>query len=234
MIVDATKSHEQFRASCGGGRLKADKSWQGLLSEKQMKALSFISVVVYNPSQDKSLCHVLKATTHVGEILTHEPFKAMIQEILDEVQEPPHGESNQVLAPVEDDLPPGAVVSLSDLDITENMARSCGEELQAWLEQAQTHKDRFVRLVVSPDSATTLAELLQATVMGNFTSTQDGKCALWYDAKLQGEISAQPHIRQPSFDKVRFKQIVQGWCKARTNSDEDAKLSSHGGGFVVS
>ena len=221
-----TQTHQVYRSHCGGGRLKADLTWQGVLPEECRKAFAFVAAACFNNTCDKQLKAALKATSKVSEILQHEPYKAMLQEIVNEVTEPPHGAARPILDSEADFAEPKGLCQLADLDITESMSMTHGEELQSWADHAQEHKEKFIRLVVQPDSATTLASLLQPTVLGSFASSAESKVALLYDAKTQGQCSVHPHVRQPSLDRSRLKLMVQAFCKAR-GCEDDAPGTAH-------
>ena len=223
MLRQLCVSHAQYRAKCGGGRLRADLTWQGVLPEHMRQALNCLAAVVFNTSTDGALKTSLRATTNIPDVLQHDPFKSMIDEVAKTLQPAPQPERAQAILDPDSTSHAFANISLADLDVTAELAANKQEELEQWLQTVAEHQEKFIRLVVQPNSATELADLLQPTVLGNVESVQEGKVILLYDAKVQGECSAHCHVRQPALDKSRFKMTVQAFAKSRGCSDVEPR-----------
>ena len=81
VLTDCVQSHSHWRAKCGGGRIKADVTWQSMHSEGFRKSLSFIGQVIFGVEYDDHLRSAVRATQDVGELLGQSPFSDLLEAI---------------------------------------------------------------------------------------------------------------------------------------------------------
>ena len=144
VLTDCVQSHSHWRAKCGGGRIKADVTWQSMHSEGFRKSLSFIGQVIFGVEYDDHLRSAVRATQDVGELLGQSPFSDLLEAISQELAGPVHTSSAEVVAPLlsaRDSDKLGVEVTLESLDITPELAQALEEELRSWIQTCEEHKD---------------------------------------------------------------------------------------------
>ena len=185
--------------------------------------------MVFGTSLDPALKLVLKATTDAPDILSRSPFTEMMHEIIELLNDESGlagaaktvtvDEGSNLALELDEDMK----LNLSMLVTAEELELDEDQELKLWYDAAEQHVHRFVKLVIDQETTQERTLLLQSAALIEQVA-EDKKLIFFYDAKVAGEASAQPHCRLPLFRNAHLKKHLQAFVQARK---QDHQLASY-------
>ena len=216
-MVQELADHETWKAKCGCGKIKVDVSWQGAMGETDRKIIGFMRIV-FEDTLDSSLRSSLKVASSPEEIVTHNPFCSMIEEIGQLIKKESGALQQEVEQPVTLNKPPesDSDLMLDDLLTPEQQKADQAEGLQEWFKAAELKVDQFIKF--TPYDPSNLGDQLKGSFISNERSEKIG---LWLDSARMGEAATQPHVRVAPFQAETMKKVVQSFVYARGHADEE-------------
>ena len=216
VMRDMCASHQTYRAHCGG-KETVDLSWQGIRGEGFVKACTFVAVVIYGKEIDGTIKAMLKSTSTPEGVFENSQFVQMVQMVREcyvkvskaepEAQEIDDGDVDR-LTPL---------LTAEQKEFMKNVSADDKEKVQQYIESARAHVKRFIQLRVEGRTVNEVADSLENSVLQDQSSSQP--VIVYLDSKCCGEASSQPHVRFPTFSKDRMKKLIQGFLKARNQSE---------------
>ncbi|CAK9022735.1 unnamed protein product [Durusdinium trenchii] len=212
-------SHQGFRSFCGSEQEAVDLSWQGEHSDAEIQSVQFLKIVVFSKALDGHLKTVLKGTTNIEDVMMSQKVADIVTELMLKLEAEinPGAVKSSALVPDDDcEETKVSLESLVDSDLLEDEDKA--RDLQEHFKAVQEYVGRFITFRVAEQSVLKTQQALEGTVLKKFPVRGKHWC-IWYDTKVQGESSAQPHCRCPPYQKATFKKHVQAALAVRDQSE---------------